>query len=433
MSEAKDLLIKARVQLQTQNPFFSYVCMHLTLREDERISTMGVDKYGNCYYNSKFVLSLVDKSRADVEKVKGVLCHEIMHVILEHLKRLSGRDHEISNIAQDLVVNDMLMTNHFDLPTEGLLPQNHCMKITDGGKVIGEIKNINKKVWEEVYDELMKLGKKIAKKYGFGDEHIRDPREGDQPGQEGEGKEGQGKQIKISKGEGKGEEKDKGEDPNKGETEKEKNWKEIVNEAYTYAKMQGKCPAGMDRYIDELNAPKLNWRQLLQKFIVQQIPYDFTYSRPSKKSIVTGIYMPSLTRESLEIAIAVDTSGSMSDVDLQDCLSEVIGIVSAYENVDLTVLACDADVHSASQVQTITDVQSIKLQGGGGTDFRPVFKWLEENKPNLKLLVFFTDGYGDFPESSSVRTLWILSNSGMDISDIPFGDAVKIEKGKEER
>jgi len=425
MSEAKDLLIKARVQLQTQNPFFSYVCMHLTLREDDRVPTMGVDKYGNCYYNKKFVMSLVDKQRADVEKVKGVLCHEIMHVILDHLKRLGGRDSEISNVAQDLVVNDMLITNHFDLPECGLLPRNHCMKISDGNKVVGEIKDINKKVWEEVYEELLKHAKKVSK-WGFGDQHIRDPKEGDGQGS-GQEREGQGKQIKITEGKGSKPE-DKGTDPTQGTSEKEKDWKQIVNEAYTYAKMQGKTPAGMDRYIEELNTPKLNWRQLLQKFIVQQIPYDFTYSRPSKKSMVTGVYMPAIRKEQLEIAVAVDTSGSMSDVDLQDCLSEVIGIVSAYENVDLTVLACDAHVHSSSQVQTIRDVSSIKLQGGGGTDFKPVFQWLNEHKPNLRLLVFFTDGYGDFPEESSINTLWVLSNTSMDLEDIPFGDAVKIDR-----
>ena len=430
MSDSLDKIIRARVQLQKENPFFSYVCMHLTLKESKEVPSMGVDAYGHCYYNEDFVKTLTG------EQVKGVLCHEIMHVILEHLKRGGLRDHYVSNVAQDIVVNDLLVTNDFELPKCGIIPRNHCVDLPLApGKVL-TIKNINQKVWEEVYDEIEKVVPKIKVQLSFGDQHIRDGKPDNQDG-EGKGKDGEVKTLKV-KGkddDGKdtpGDKKKKEEEGEGAGKKEEKNWKQITTEAYSYAKMQGKTPAGMDRYVEELNYPKLNWRQLLQKFIVQEIPYDYSYSRPSKKSIAAGIYMPSIRKEQLEIAVAVDTSGSMCDKDLQDCLSEVMGIVTAYENVNLTVLTCDAEVHTVNEVTATTDVKSIKMQGGGGTDFRPVFKWLEENKSQLKLLIFFTDGYGDFPKEQTVRTLWVLSKDGIKNDDVPFGEVVRVVNRRDE-
>lgn len=429
MSEAVDKLIRARVQLQKENPFFSYVTMHLTLKEDKKVPSMGVDRYGHCYYNEEFVKTLTG------EQVKGVLCHEIMHVILEHLKNTLARDHYVANVAQDIVVNDMLITNDFELPKCGILPRNHTLDLPLGPGKVHTIKNINMKVWEEVYDEIEKVIPKVKCQVSFGDTHMKDGKKDDGDGQ-GEGKDGEGKKIKIDRAEGKGagkeEEKDKKEGSGDGDKEKEPNWKQITTEAYSYAKMQGKVPAGMDRYIEELNYPKLNWRQLLQKFIVQEIPYDYTYTRPSKKSIAAGIYIPAIRKEQLEIAVAVDTSGSMCDKDLQDCLSEVMGIVYAYENVNLTVLTCDAEVHTVNEVTATTDVKSIKMQGGGGTDFRPVFKWLEENKSQLKLLIFFTDGYGDFPKEQTIRTLWVLSKDAIPSDNVPFGEVVRVDNRREQ-
>jgi predicted metal-dependent peptidase len=133
-------------------------------------------------------------------------------------------------------------------------------------------------------------------------------------------------------------------------------------------------------------------------------------------------------REKIEIAVAVDTSGSMSKEDLVDGVSEIAGICKAYGSIELTILSCDADVHTDCVIRDINDIENIQLKGGGGTDFRPVFTWLKENKPNLKCLVFFTDGYGAFPESSEIHTLWGVTKGGAEKAAFPFGEVVKIGK-----
>jgi predicted metal-dependent peptidase len=385
--EARDKIIKARVTLQKTHPFFSYLALHLTPIEVEAkvVPTLGVDARGNLYYNPEFVNKMAQ------DKVKGVVCHEVMHVALSHLNGLKGKDTKVSNVAQDIVINDIILENQLQLPREGLLPSNHEITINGNIKIV----KINKKPWEQVYHELEKKLPK-EKVYGF-DEHMRDKGKDDQDG----------------KGGAAGDDKD---------------WKQIINEGYAYAKLQGKAPAGVDRYIEELSYPKLNWRQMLQKFIVREIPYDFCYTRPSRKSLATGVFMPSVVRESLEIGVALDTSGSMSHKDLKECLSETLGIVKAYSNVKLTGLTCDAEVHTMAEVSSEEDIANLEIKGGGGTDFIPVFKWVEENKPQMRLLIFFTDGYGSFPESAPmVKTLWCITQGGMELDKIPFGERVNLD------
>lgn len=395
---AKDLIIKARVILQKTHPFFAYLSQYLMPKEvdGKDIPTMGVDINGQLFYNPEWVAKLT------LSQAKGVLSHEVMHIAFEHLKYLKHRQGDIANVAMDIVINDAIVTNNLELPPEGIIPSNHSVEIS---KV--KIDNINKKCWEEVYDELMKkLPKNSKPKQGF-DQHIR--------GAEGQGK---GKDGKGADGTGKGKD--------------APDWKQLLNEAYTYAKMQGNAPAGLDRYIDSLNSPKINWKEYLQKFIIREIPFDFSYSRPSKKSVSTGVFLPSVMRENLEIAIGVDTSGSMSPADLKECVGEVLGIIRAYDCVTLTVLACDSEVHNVQDVKDESDLLNFKFGGGGGTSFKPVFKWLEENKSHTKLLIFFTDGYGDFPESEpSIRTLWVLSKQSIGIDKVPFGEAVQMEDYKD--
>lgn len=406
--EAKDKIIKARVSLQKTHPFFSYLALHLAPIPTDELPTMAVDKKGNMWYNPEFV------QRMSQDEVRGVVCHEIMHVALEHLKGLKGKDATVANVAMDIVINDILIENQLRLPRDGLIPSNHEISL-NAGKV--KIKEINKKSWEIVYAELEKKLPKKEGGYGGFDEH----------------KHGDGNDQGKGGGDGK-------DDPNQQKkglsgavNTEDFNAKQTVNEAYAYAKLQGLAPAGLDRYIEELSYPKMDWKSMLRKFIIREIPFNYNYSRPSKRSIACGIFMPSVVKESLEIGVAVDTSGSMSPDDLKMCVSEVLGIIKAYDNVKLTVLSCDAEVHTVSEVTCEDDVANLKLEGGGGTDFRPVFTWVEDNKPAMKLLVFFTDGYGSFPDNApQTKVLWCVSKNGLALDQIPFGEAVTLEINERE-
>ena len=398
-----EMISLAKISMQKSMPFFSYLTMHLKCiptKDDKIVPTMGVDSRWNMWYNENWV------SKLSKEEVSAVVCHEVMHIALEHLKWLAGRDPRVANVAQDIVINDLLVTNGLHLPKDGIIPQNH--EVTINGNI--KIKDIDKKCWQMIYAE---LEKKLPKSYTYTfDNHMRDD-----------------SSLEDEKGKGGGQpspaDGQKPNMPGAGAGE-QMTGKDALNNAYTYSKMQGKTPSGMDRLIDELNYPKMNWRELLQKFIIRELPFDFCYTRPSKKSISTGVFLPSIMRENLEICVGVDTSGSISPKDLKDALSEVYGIIMAYSNVKLTVLSCDAQVHTVTQVECQEDIQNLELKGGGGTSFVPVFDWIDENKPMTKLLIFFTDGYGDFPTETSIKTLWCVSQGGLELSKVPFGEAVSL-------
>ncbi|RLC34822.1 MAG: hypothetical protein DRZ76_01815 [Candidatus Nealsonbacteria bacterium] len=390
--EVRDLLISTRVKMQKSLPFFSYLSMYLKFEEDSKVPTLCVNSEGVLKYNPKFIKTL---SRSEVT---GVLCHEVLHVAFEHLSRLGVRQPTLANIAMDLVVNELLNQNSIDLPKGGLIPNtNHSYSF---GKVV--VKDIDKKIWEEIYDELKtqitKTQISTVDKERF-DTHS------------------------FSKSKDSRDQNSKSKNSNQ---RKEDIWKKRLTEAFTYANIQGKTPLGVDRLIENLHSPKLPWRHLLMKYITQYIPSDYTYIRPSKKSLAIGIYMPSVTKEDLDIVIGVDTSGSITQELLRDFVSELLGILKDFPQVKMTLLMCDAGIHSVETINNKFDINQLKIKGGGGTDFRPVFDWVNQHQPETRLIVYLTDLYGDFPSHWDGPVIWCCPKSSSSV-EVPFGSKVVIE------
>src|SRR3990167_6098770 len=138
-------IYKAKISLFHDKPFFAYVLMAMKLVEDNNLPmpTMGVDIKGNLYYDSKFVDSL------PLNELSGVLAHECLHVVLNHMARINGRDTMTFNIANDLKVNDILINEGMALPKGGILPQQHSFTFPTF-----TISKIDEKTSEEIYDEI---------------------------------------------------------------------------------------------------------------------------------------------------------------------------------------------------------------------------------------------------------------------------------------
>ena len=237
--DAKDKIIKAKVRLQKDNPFFAYLVMNLRFSEDESIGTIGVNMKGDCKYNAKFIESLSDES------LKGVLAHEVLHLALQHPLRLESREIEIYNVACDLVINNILINSQFTLPNEsgGLVPYNNKFQFPN----FEWIEDLDKKTAEQVYEEICK-NPKLTQKVSIAeldgkrfDKHIRG--------------EGTPQEIKES----------------------DDRWKKAFSEASCYAKHQGKLPKGMERLLDVILNERVNWKQLLYKYLTRTLPYDYTY------------------------------------------------------------------------------------------------------------------------------------------------------------
>jgi len=406
--EAKEKLKRARIQIQKKNSFFAYLSLYLKFKESKDLpdyAGAGVDVKGNFYYNKDFIEKLKGK------EVEGVVVHEILHLSLLHLLRQGGRDGYIFNLSADVVVNQLIKDNGFSLP-KGCIMSDYNNQIEIGGVII---EDCNKKTAEHIYSELIKQAKEINKKLGKDgsgdgmrfDEHIK-----------GGEKSKDGKAKKLSPAERKG---------------LEKLWGNRIQEALTISKMKGDIPVGMERLVGELHKEKINWKALLNQYITQQIPYNYSYKSCHKKSVSTGFYMPDMTKEKIDISIMIDLSGSVGKKEMTDFLSEICGIARAYQDrIDMRIFSHDTECYDNGMVRNgnIEKIKTMEIKGGGGTSFSQPIEFLKENNVNPKCLIWLTDGYGDEFDKPQFPILWILSEGGSDSLLKGNGQVIRLEDKK---
>jgi predicted metal-dependent peptidase len=413
----EERITKAKVLLQHSHPFFAYILSMLKIQEDKNgvlkfaKAPMGVDAKGNLYYDKE----KVNKWSMDI--MKGVLCHETMHVAMEHMTRKGSRHHLIWNIANDIVINNMLVQNDMSLPKPcDFIPDNNELTLKGKGFPTIVIKEIDRKTSNEIYDILYKvlkdkLPQQICVAFGI---------QGD--GEDGKGYNG-GFDLHIIS--------DKATDSKEGKGSKGNiDWEQVIIDAYNHATMQGTKPKGLGRVIDGIVKPKVSWRNLLYQYITRELPIDWNYNYPSKRGLATGIYMPSVKRENIEIVATIDTSGSIDSKILKQFVSELIAISKSVEFLKATVLVGDCQVHEVIPVENgnIKKLEQHKFKGGGGTDTKPFQDWVKNNKPDCKVIIHLTDGYTewyDTPEYTKFNTIWVLTD-GSNAERIPFGRKIVI-------
>lgn len=393
--DARTMLTKARVRFLYESPFFANLSMYLNLRKSEEVPTAGVDFRGNLYYNEKWIRSLT------FNEVKAVVAHETLHLALQHLLRCEGRKKVIWNFAIDFAVNSIILQENARIKRDNGSYED-SFKLVDGSLYSGDFENMSS---EQIYDILIKKAKEIEKTMKTMDEHGY-PIIGDKPSnKKSKAQKGREEELKITQEELR---------------RQQKKWKRQLVEATTRAKQMGKLPQSIERLVDDFMDSKINWRGLLYRYITREIPVDLSYSRPHKKSISVGVYMPHVVKENVEIAVAIDTSGSISQEEFNEFMSEVVAIAKSSANICIHLIICDCRVKNTYEIRNGFDPSKVRIEGYGGTDFRPVYKWLEENKPDTRLLIYFTDGMGQYPHEERFKTVWVLPND----YDVPFGDKI---------
>lgn len=416
MTNALTRLKAGRIWLVKNKPFFGFVAMHLNFIEKPEIPTCAVDKNGNFYYNPKFVDGL------SKDEVRGVVLHELLHVILDHFNRKGNRDAMIFNYATDSVINYKINKEGLSIPKCAINPdRNGILKIF--GKDYTVKNKSAEKFYNEIYDDFKKQMQQGNSSSGNGsgdssssgdgmkgfDEHIYKPKE--ENGSSGNNKE-DGKKIK------------------KGMTSKD--WKDIMAKAKTMvSKSKGDSAGHGEEIIDEIMQPKISWQSKLRQLVKDYIPFDYTFQRPSRKSYYIDAYLPSTEKEKVEVIVNIDSSGSMSKEDLTRAVSEVIGIRNSYQNLKIILLYSDTKVYDPIEMENPSpeEIASHRPKGRGGTDHRPVFKFIEENYPHARLVVCMTDGQTDFPDKvPNINTIWCLIGSWRASKDeIPFGEVIVVD------
>ena len=388
--EVREMLITARIGMLLRASFFGNLATRLKMiNADEWCATAATD--GRCfYYNSRFIKMLRPK---EIEFLFG---HEVLHCVYDHFGRRGDRDPQLWNIANDFCVNADLKKHKVG----ELITSVPCLYDPHFDGMSSE----------EVYDELFKNVKKININQLVDkmiDEHMDgEGEEGDSDGDEGDQK-------------GKG-------CPRLSPEEREKVRDEIKEAMMAAAQTcdAGNIPLGVKRLIQDLTEPKMNWRELLRMQIESTIKSDYTWMKASRKGWHVDAIMPGMkTAETIDIAIAIDTSGSISSEQARDFLSEIRGIMETFDNYRIHVFTFDTEVYNPQQYNsdTLEDIEDYDIQGGGGTAFEAIFDYLKGEDLEPKRLVVFTDGYpgGTWGDENYCDTVWIIH--GDKNPDPPFG------------
>jgi len=386
-----DKLITARVGLLLRHPFFGNMATRLQLIDaSDWCSTLATDGR-RFYYNVGFVDKLTPK------QAEFGFAHEVLHNVFDHMGRRNGRDPQLSNIAADFAVNQILKDERI-----GEVPD--WIKIFQDSKYRGMS-------YEEIYDDIYEKAEKIdiSKLGELLDEHLDEEGEGEGGGDEDGDKEGKGKgRPKLT-------------------AEEKKQIRDEIKEAMVAAAQSagaGRVPAGVARLIKDFTEPKMDWRQLLRMQIQSIVKSNFSFSRPNRKSQHSGAVLPGLmNEETIDVSIAIDMSGSISDVQAKDFMSEVKGIMEEYKDFKLDIWCFDTEVYNYAKFtgDTADEIMDYEVKGGGGTDFDVNFNFMKEEGIEPKKFIMFTDGYpcGSWGDEHYCDSLFIIHGNETIIP--PFG------------
>jgi len=371
MKKLTTKLAKAKTALILEHPFVGTIALSMPFEFDESIKTAATNGK-RIKFNPEFVDSLTD------EEVKFLVAHECFHPMLEHNFRRGERQGRRWNMAADYVINKLLTDESIGrMPKVGLLDAN--------------IYNAGHGTSEGIYNILP---------------------EQDESGGSGAGEPG-GPLDDCEDGDGSPAE----------QQQQQAEWKVKVAQAAQAAKMMGKMSANMQRLVDEVLQPKVDWREVLQKFLVKARTDQRSFARFNRRFIAQGLYLPSVSGEQMgEVCFAVDCSGSIDQKTVNQFAAEIKRVKEDLMPERIHVLYFDSEVSHVESYEQHDDLD-IKPHGGGGTDFAPVFDKIIELGINPVAIVFLTDlccnSFGDQPDAP---VLWVTTDPGI----APFGEVVEM-------
>jgi len=398
----RDLRIqKSRTTLLLDHPFFGTLLFRLGARPSSSIATMATDGV-SLFYNPQFVDTL------NAAELAGVLAHEVMHPALQHHTRRGDRNPARWNMACDYAINPILLDAGLTLPKNVLI--DNRFRGLSAERIYNLIEEDEKQEGSTGQSESQpgngSGGSDTSSRQN--DNAGTEPHAPSTPG--GVGQVLDAPELDAELG------------PSVAEQARE--WQIAVEQAETVAKVAGKLPGGAVRAKEASQAARVDWRELLRRVWSDTIPAAYSWMRPNRRHVWAGLYLPGVTSEGVgEIAIAVDCSGSVSSRQLGFFEAEIRSILTEQRPRLVHVLYFDAAVQKVETYQAGQPV-SLSPVGGGGTDFRPCFEWLNEHRIVPQSLVFLTDLCGTFPnEGPPYPVLWASTEARR----APFGEVVPME------
>ena len=398
-------ITRARIQICMRKPYLSTALMRFPLvQADGIIETICTDGY-HIFWSESFIDSLTDA------ELRGVLAHELMHVITQSADRRQERDKHLWNLATDYAINQVLVSCGFRLP---------------GGALLSPLyRDLSA---ERIYELLEHKGSDNPPPLHSG------------------GSQGQNKQRKDSRGRNKQREdsdecvlKDVGEDvldPNSPEATRLRTLTGIempdeqeVDEAVEATRLEtlkalrsaGITGGNLESLLQGSKISRIDWRTLLAEWMYDRIRDDWSTWPPSKKHICRGLYLPSPGRPApIKLVMFVDTSGSMSDESLERIFGEIRTFRETFPT-PFVIIQADAGIQSVDEYDAYEDFnfEKVKIHGRGGTEFISGYNWIEEHFDSEPVaIIHATDGWGKFPRFCRDPVVFLIPKEVEERSDL---------------
>lgn len=362
MDVTQKLKIGKVVLIQNQ-PFYASLVLRMKISPDDSIETACTDGT-QIWYSPAFFDELT------TAEVAAVLAHEVMHIAHLHHTRMKNREHKRWNRACDYAINPILVKSGLQLPEGCLLDDAYAGMSA-----------------EQIYPLLEDEPPDQSSACGMG-EVIPPPAGTDVPAMESQARRN-------------------------------------VAQAATDARLKRNLPEHLERLVDEILSPKIDWRTLLIAYLTELTRDDYSWKQPSKRYLCRGLYMPTLESRTIgAIILLVDTSASIDEAMINQFAAEVQEIATMCV-IPLQVIYVDSVVHNVQDIDPDDPIQ-LHPEGGGGTDFRPGFVYIDEQDLHPQLVIYLTDGEcHSFPEEPDYPVLW--AQFGQYPFDPPFGDVIQVE------
>lgn len=360
---------KAKIGLMTHRNtmFLSTVCCSLETQVTTDVPYAAT--------NGKVIKINPDKFMELTEQERVfLLAHETLHVVYMHMTRRGDRDPRMFNAAADYVINGELIRQGFTMIEGGLNNPRYYGLGT-----------------EQVY-ELLKEKNKC-----------------DEPNPlDGDVEESTGSPEDIS--------------------ELENEVRDAISRAAQLADIRDEgasVPKSVRRYLEELSKPKVNWRVVLRRFMQSLDKSDYSWSRPNKRYAHAGMYLPHMKGEAMsKITFAIDTSGSVSENEFKQFISEIHSVLKTLKPKEIEVLQFDHLLQSVDTVKSVRELAQVEFKGNGGTNPTVAINHFLEG--NSMALIVITDGEFHTQSLPKVRkpVVWVIFDNQGFVP--PYGKAVHI-------
>ena len=369
-TQARERLLKAKSQLSLQHPYFGMLASKLKHEPQESIRSYASNGV-RFLYNPDFI------AQRTQEELFFILTNCVMHHVLAHQQRRLNRRGGLWQLASDFAINNLLAKNGFRIPQGANYNKEYQnMYAEEIYTLLHETYDYDANAFDEIQEENVQE-EKIFELANI--QETLDP-------------------------------------------QTESQWQYAATISQEIAQKKSLLPTGMERLAKKLITNKVDWRFELYNAINRHMRNNYAFMPPSKKHLARGFVLPSLSSDTLSLCVAIDTSGSIDEALLGSFVGEFSSIMQSFPSIKIELILADAKVHGHYTFFG-NDKLDFKIKGGGGTDYRPVFEYIEANLPMNTILLYFTDGDGWFPKyAPNYEVLWALSRK----AKIPFGRALEL-------